>query len=73
MNWPAVDPKCGCFNSQTSLVLNPRALPDGEAGTFGGVRFVPQQPLAAAAAEAMSSGPELPHRREGKYIFWSIL
>jgi hypothetical protein len=42
VNWLAVDPNCGCFNSQTTLVPNSTAWTDGGSATFGGVRFVPQ-------------------------------
>jgi hypothetical protein len=31
----AVDPNCGCFNPQTTQVLNPKAWTDAPAGTWG--------------------------------------
>jgi len=64
-----VDPNCGCFNPQSTQVLNPKAWTDAPGGTFGasapyynGYRWmrIPQ--------ESMSLARNFRVGKEGKYV-----
>ena len=53
----AVDPNCGCFNPQTTLVLNKNAWTDAPAGTFGvSAPFYSNYRWQRQPAESMSFG-----------------
>ncbi|MBV9505173.1 MAG: TonB-dependent receptor [Acidobacteriia bacterium] len=63
-----VDPNCGCFNPQTTLVLNPKAWTDAPAGTFGvSAPFYDNYRWQRQPAESMSFGRNFRMGKEGKY------
>jgi hypothetical protein len=63
-----VDPNCGCFNPQTSLVLNKNAWTDAPGGTFGvSAPFYSNYRWQRKPAESMSIGRSFRMGREGKY------
>ena len=64
----AVDPNCGCFNPQTTLVLNPKAWTDAPAGTFGvSAPFYNNYRWQRQPAESMSFGRNFRMGKEGRY------
>jgi hypothetical protein len=64
----AVDPNCGCFNPQTTQVLNPKAWTDAPAGTFGvSAPFYNNYRWQRQPAEAMSLGRNFRMGKEGRY------
>jgi hypothetical protein len=63
-----VDPNCGCFNPQTTLVLNKDAWTDAPAGTFGvSAPFYSNYRWQRQPAESMSFGRNFIVGREGRY------
>ncbi len=64
----AVDPNCGCFNPQTTQVLNPKAWTDAPAGTFGvSAPFYNAFRWQRQPAESMSFGRDFRLGSEGRY------
>ena len=64
----AVDPNCGCFNPQTTLVLNKNAWTDAPAGTFGvSAPFYNNYRWQRQPAESMSFGRNFRMGKEGQY------
>jgi hypothetical protein len=63
-----VNPNCGCFNPQTSLVLNPKAWTDAPGGTFGvSAPFYNNYRWQRQPGEALSFGRNFRVGKEGKY------
>jgi hypothetical protein len=63
-----VDPNCGCFNPQTSLVLNPKAWTDAPGGTFGtSAPFYDNYRWQRQPAESMSFGRNFRMGKEGRF------
>jgi hypothetical protein len=63
-----VDPNCGCFNPQTTLVLNKNAWTDAPAGTFGvSAPFYNNYRWQRQPVESMSFGRNFRMGKEGKY------
>ncbi|HLI84052.1 MAG TPA: TonB-dependent receptor [Bryobacteraceae bacterium] len=63
-----VDPNCGCFNPQTTFVLNPAAWTDAPAGTFGvSAPFYNNYRWQRQPAESMSFGRNFRMGKEGRY------
>jgi hypothetical protein len=63
-----VDPNCGCFNPQTTLVLNKNAWTDAPAGTFGvSAPFYNNYRWQRQPAESMSFARNFRVGHEGKY------
>ena len=57
-----VDPNCGCFNPQTTLVLNKNAWTDAPPRNLRRIRAILQRlSLAAAAGRVIKLWKELPH------------
>jgi hypothetical protein len=68
VNLLAVNPNCGCFNPQTTLVLNPAAWTDAPGGTFGvSAPFYSNYRWQRQPAESMSFGRNFRMGKEGKY------
>jgi hypothetical protein len=68
VNRLAVDPNCGCFNPQTSLILNKAAWTDAPGGTFGvSAPFYNNYRWQRQPAESMSFGRNFRMGKEGKY------
>ena len=68
MNRLNVDPNCGCFNPQTTLVLNKNAWTDAPGGTFGvSAPFYNNYRWQRQPAESMSFGRNFRLGKEGKY------
>jgi hypothetical protein len=68
VNALAVDPNCGCFNPQTTQVLNPKAWTDAPAGTFGvSAPFYNNYRWQRQPAESMSFGRNFRLGKEGRY------
>jgi hypothetical protein len=66
----AVDPNCGCFNPQTTQVLNPKAWTDAPAGTFGvSAPFYNAFRWQRQPAESLSFGRDFRIGSEGRYTF----
>jgi hypothetical protein len=64
----SVDPNCGCFNPQTSLVLNKSAWTDAPAGTFGvSAPFYSGYRWQRQPAESMSFGRNFRMGKDGRY------
>ena len=64
----AADPNCGCFNPQTTLILNPSAWTDAPAGTFGtAAPFYNNYRWQRQPAESMSFGRNFRMGKEGRY------
>jgi len=65
-----VNPNCGCFNPQTTQVLNPAAWTDAPAGTFGvSAPFYNSYRWQRQPAESMSFGRNFRIGHEGHYNF----
>lgn len=63
-----VDPNCGCFNPQTTLVLNKNAWTDAPGGTFGvSAPFYGNYRWQRQPAESMSIGRNFRMGRERRY------
>jgi hypothetical protein len=63
-----VNPNCGCFNPQTSLVLNPKAWTDAPGGTFGtSSPFYDNYRWQRQPAESMSFGRNFRMGKEGRF------
>jgi hypothetical protein len=63
-----VNPNCGCFNPQTTLVLNKNAWTDAPAGTFGvSAPFYNSYRWQRQPAESMSLGRNFRLGKEGRY------
>jgi hypothetical protein len=63
----SVDPNCGCFNPQTTLVLSKAAWTDAPAGTFGvSAPFYNDYRWQRQPAESMSFGRNF-RVKEGRY------
>ena len=63
-----VDPNCGCFNPQSTLVLNKAAWTDAPAGTFGvSAPFYNNYRWQRQPAESMSFGRNFRMGKEGRY------
>ena len=63
-----VNPNCGCFNPQTTLLLNPNAWTDAPGGTFGvSAPFYNNYRWQRQPAESMSFGRNFRVGKEGKY------
>ncbi len=63
-----VDPNCGCFNPQTTLVLNKNAWTDAPAGTFGvSAPFYSNYRWQRQPAESMSFGRNFRVGKERQY------
>ena len=63
-----VDPNCGCFNPQTTQVLNPAAWTDAPAGTFGvSAPFYNNYRWQRQPAESMSFGRNFRMGKEGRF------
>ncbi len=64
-----VDPNCGCFNPQTTQVLNPAAWSDAPAGTWGtAAPFYNNYRWQRQPAESMSFARNFRAGKEGKYV-----
>jgi hypothetical protein len=64
----AVDPNCGCFNPQTTQILNPKAWTDAPAGTFGvSAPFYNNFRWQRQPAESMSFGRNFRLGKEARY------
>jgi hypothetical protein len=64
----AVDPNCGCFNPQTTQILNPKAWTDAPAGTFGvSAPFYNNYRWQRQPAESMSFGRNFRMGKESRY------
>jgi hypothetical protein len=64
----AVNPNCGCFNLQTTFVLNPKAWANPPGGVGFGGSFLQQLPLAAATGRIDELRSQLPFRRESRFF-----
>jgi Carboxypeptidase regulatory-like domain/TonB dependent receptor len=63
-----VNPNCGCFNPQTTLVLNKAAWTDAPAGTFGvSAPFYNNYRWQRQPAEALSFGRNFRMGKEGRF------
>ena len=63
-----VNPNCGCFNPQTTQVLNPAAWTDAPAGTWGtAAPFYNNYRWQRQPAESMSFARNFRVGKEGKY------
>jgi Carboxypeptidase regulatory-like domain/TonB dependent receptor len=63
------NPNCGCFNPQTTQVLNPAAWTDAPAGTWGtAAPFYNNYRWQRQPAESMSFARNFRVGKEGKYI-----
>ncbi|MBZ5634610.1 MAG: TonB-dependent receptor [Acidobacteriia bacterium] len=64
----AVDPNCGCFNPQTTLVLNPKAWADPAPGQWGtSAPFTNDYRWQRQPAESMSFARNFPFGRERRF------
>jgi outer membrane receptor protein involved in Fe transport len=64
----SVDPNCGCFNPQSTLVLNKNAWTDAPAGTFGvSAPFYSNYRWQRQPAESMSLGRNFRLGKEDRY------
>jgi len=67
----AVDPNCGCFNPQTTVVLNPKAWADPGSGQWGAsAPFYNSYRWQRQPAESMSFGRNFRMGKEGRYNFF---
>jgi hypothetical protein len=67
----AVDPNCGCFNPQTTLVLNPAAWQEPAPGQWGtSAPFYNNYRWQRQPAESMSFGRNFRFGHEGRYNFF---
>ena len=63
-----VDPNCGCFNPQTTLVLNPAAWAEPGAGKWGAAApFYNNYRWQRQPAESMSFGRNFAMGKEGRF------
>jgi hypothetical protein len=63
-----VDPNCGCFNPQTTQVLNPKAWTDPAAGTWGSTApFLNNFRWQRQPAESLSLARNFRVGKEGRY------
>ena len=66
-----MDPNCGCFNPQTTLVFNPKAFTDPLPGQWGtSAPFYNNLRWQRQPAESMSFGRNFRFGHEGKYDFF---
>ncbi len=66
--WLISDPNCGCFNPQTTQVLNPAAFTDAPGGTWGtAAPFNNSYRWQRQPAESMSFARNFRVGKEGKY------
>ncbi|HLI86705.1 MAG TPA: TonB-dependent receptor [Bryobacteraceae bacterium] len=66
-----VNPNCGCFNPQTTLVLNPAAWTDAPGGTFGtSAPFYDNYRWQRQPAESVSFGRNFRFGKEGRFNFY---
>ncbi|MBV9508136.1 MAG: TonB-dependent receptor [Acidobacteriia bacterium] len=66
-----VDPNCGCFNPQTTLVLNSAAFTEPAPGQWGAsAPFYNNLRWQRQPAESMSFGRNFRFGREGRYNFF---
>jgi hypothetical protein len=64
----AVDPNCGCFNPQTTLVLNPKAWSEPASGQWGtSSPFYNNYRWQRQPAESMSFARNFPFGKEGRF------
>jgi hypothetical protein len=64
----AVDPNCGCFNPQTTLVLNPKAWADPAPGQWGtSAPFTSNYRWQRQPAESMSFARNFPFGKERRF------
>jgi len=64
----AVDPNCGCFNPQTTVVLNPKAWVDPGPGQWGAsAPFFNNYRWQRQPAESMSFGRNFRMGKEGRF------
>ena len=64
----AVDPNCGCFNPQTTLVLNPKAWAEPASGQWGtAAPFTNSYRWQRQPAESMSFARNFPFGKEGRF------
>jgi len=64
----AVDPNCGCFNPQTTLVLNPKAWSEPASGQWGtAAPFTNNYRWQRQPAESMSFARNFPFGRERRF------
>ena len=64
------DPNCGCFNPQTTQILNPSAWTDAPIGQWGGTApFLNNFRWQRQPTENMSFARNFPIGREGRYVF----
>ena len=67
----AVDPNCGCFNPQTTIVLNPKAWAEPASGQWGtAAPFYSSYRWQRQPAESMSFGRNFRMGKEGRYNFF---
>jgi hypothetical protein len=65
-----VNPNCGCFNPQTTLVLNPAAWTEPAPGQWGtAAPFYNNVRWQRQPAESMSFGRNFRMGKEGRYNF----
>jgi hypothetical protein len=66
----AVDPNCGCFNPQTTIVLNPKAWAEPAPGQWGtAAPFYNNVRWQRQPAESVSFGRNFRIGKEGRYNF----
>jgi hypothetical protein len=64
----AVDPNCGCFNPQTTLVLNPKAWSEPASGQWGtSAPFTSDYRWQRQPAESMSFARNFPFGKERRF------
>jgi hypothetical protein len=64
----AVDPNCGCFNPQTTLVLNPKAWSEPASGQWGtSAPFTNSYRWQRQPAESMSFARNFPFGKERRF------
>jgi len=62
------DPNCGCFNPQTTLILNPKAWTDPGSGQWGAsAPFTNGYRWQRQPSEAMSFARNFPFGKEGRF------
>jgi hypothetical protein len=67
----SVEPNCGCFNPQSTIVLNKNAWTDAPGGTFGvSAPFYSNYRWQRQPAESMSFGRNFRLGKEGRYNFF---
>jgi hypothetical protein len=64
------DPNCGCFNPQTTQILNPNAWTDPGSGQWGAsAPFTNGYRWQRQPAESMSFARNFPFGKEGRFNF----